>query len=336
MYRLILATLVITIVIFGCGKDTGRLEKDSPAYNFAKKLSEKVDFFDPDQNNIIVTTRDFNTTTGELLGSIYQTAGKRTSQFYNLDSTVLKEIIRNNAKQFVEKKLLLREIKKDGFKISATKMDSLMEQQYRRQGGRERLMEQVQNMDVDFQTVEQQMQESVTIESYLNQKLLERTKLSDEQLLEAYEADKTATVRHILLNTQGKSDTEKEEIRQKMTGLLERARAGEDFAALAKEYSEDPGSKENGGLYQDFARGVMVKPFEEAAFGVPVGEVSDVVETQFGYHILKIENRKKEEKPFEEVKDQLRSRTEQTNRNKVYFDYIDELRATAEYQMVEF
>lgn len=336
MYRLILATLVITIAIFSCGKDTGRLKKDSPAYNFAKKLSEKVAFFDPDQNNVIVTTRDFNTTTGELLGSIYQTAGKRTSQFYNLDSTVLKEIISNNAKQFVEKKLLLREIKKDGFKISATKMDSLMEQQYRRQGGRERLMEQVQNMDVDFQTVEQQMQESVTIERYLNQKLLERTKLSDEQLLEAYEADKTATVRHILLNTQGKSESEKEEIRQKMAGILERARAGEDFAALAKEYSEDPGSKDKGGLYQDFARGVMVKPFEEAAFGVPVGEVSDIVETQFGYHILKIEDRKKEEKPFEEVKDQLRSRTEQINRNKVYFDYMDELRATAEYQMVEF
>ena len=81
-------TLIITMVIFSCAKDTGRLEKDSPAYNFAKKLSEKVIYFDPDQNNILVTTRYFNTTTGELLGSIFQTAGKRTSQLYNLDSTV--------------------------------------------------------------------------------------------------------------------------------------------------------------------------------------------------------------------------------------------------------
>jgi parvulin-like peptidyl-prolyl isomerase len=121
-----------------------------------------------------------------------------------------------------------------------------------------------------------------------------------------------------------------------MAGILERAKAGEDFAELAKEYSEDPGSKQNGGLYQDFARGVMVKPFEEAAFGVPIGEVSDIVETQFGFHILKIEGRKKEDKPFEEVKDQLRARTEQLNRNKVYFEYIEELRETADYKLAEF
>jgi parvulin-like peptidyl-prolyl isomerase len=336
MYRLILAALIFSLIIFSCGQDKSRLEKDSPAYNFAKKISEKVPYFDPDQNNVLVTTNEFKVTTGELLGSIYKTAGKRTSQFYSLDSTVLKGILINNSKQFVEKKLLLNAMDSDGFKVSTSKMDSLLDEQYRRQGGRERLMEQVKSMDVDFQVVEEQMRESVTIENYLNQKLMEKVQLSDEQLMEAYEADKTATVRHILLNTQGKSDSQKEEIRQKMQGILDRARGGEDFAALAKEYSEDPGSKNNGGLYQDFARGVMVKPFEEAAFGVPVGEVSDIVETQFGYHILKVENRKKEEKPFVEVKDQLRSRTEKSNRNKVYFEFMDELRAEADYQIVDF
>ena len=230
----------------------------------------------------------------------------------------------------------MQAIKNDDFNISASKMDSLMEQQYNRHGGRDKLMERVQQMDVDSQTVEQQMRESVTIENYLNQKLLEKVQLSDEQLMEAYNSDKTATVRHILLNTQGKSDSEKEEIRQKMEGLLERARDGEDFTALVKEYSEDSASKANGGLYKDFARGSMVKPFEEAAFGVPVGEVSDIVETQYGYHILKIENRKKEDKPFEEVKDQLRSKMEQLNRNTVYFEFMDELRTAAEYQIADF
>lgn len=336
MYRLFLASLVIIFVVFSCGQDKGRLEKDSPAYNFAKKISEKVPYFDPDQNNVLVSTSDFKVTTGELLGSIYETAGKRTSQFYNLDTTVLKEILSNNAKQYAEKQLLLQAIKNDDFNISASKMDSLMEQQYRRHGGRDKLMERVQQMDVDSQTVEQQMRESVTIENYLNQKLLEKVQLSDEQLMEAYNSDKTATVRHILLNTQGKSDSEKEEIRQKMEGLLERARDGEDFTALVKEYSEDSASKANGGLYKDFARGSMVKPFEEAAFGVPVGEVSDIVETQYGYHILKIENRKKEDKPFEEVKDQLRSKMEQLNRNTVYLEFMDELRTVAEYQIADF
>ena len=286
MYRLVLISLVITLIIFGCGQDKTQLEKDTPAYNFAKKISEKVPYFDPDQNNVVVTTRDFNTTSGELLGIIYKTAGQRTTQFYNLDTTVLKGILSNNAKQFVEKKLLLQAIKKDGFKISDSKMDSLMEQQYLRHGGRDKLMESVQKIDVDVQTVDQQMKESVIIENYLNQKLLAKTQLNDEQLKEAYMDDKTATVRHILLNTQGKSDSEKEEIRQKMEGLLERARSGEDFAALAKEYSEDRGSKDNGGLYKDFARGAMVKPFEDAAFSLEVGALSEPVQTQFGYHVI--------------------------------------------------
>jgi parvulin-like peptidyl-prolyl isomerase len=80
----------------------------------------------------------------------------------------------------------------------------------------------------------------------------------------------------------------------------------------------------------------MVKPFEDAAFSVPVGEVSDIVETQFGYHILKVVERKKEDKPYEEVKDQLRSRMEQVNRKNAYFEFMDELRNNAEYQMVDF
>jgi parvulin-like peptidyl-prolyl isomerase len=253
-----------------------------------------------------------------------------------LDSTVLKEILRNNAKQYVEKKLILQAIRNDNFIIPPAQMDSLMEQQYNRHGGRDKLIERIQQMDINIEAVERQMNESVIIENYLNEKLLEKATLTEEQLMEAYQADKTATVRHILLNTRGKSAAEKEDIRKKMEGILERARGGEDFAALAKEYSEDPGSQNNGGLYKDFARGAMVKPFEDAAFSVPVGEVSDIVETQYGYHILKVVERKKEDKPYEEIKDQLRSRMEQLNRNKVYFEFMDQLRNDAEYQLVDF
>jgi peptidyl-prolyl cis-trans isomerase C len=69
--------------------------------------------------------------------------------------------------------------------------------------------------------------------------------------------------------------------------LLKRARAGEDFAKLAKEYSDDPGSKENGGEYI-FPRGRMVKEFEAAAFTLQTNQISDIVTTQFGYHIIKL------------------------------------------------
>jgi peptidyl-prolyl cis-trans isomerase C len=116
-------------------------------------------------------------------------------------------------------------------------------------------------------------------------------------------------VRHILISTQpppageeeGEGDKNKkdapkpltkEEAKKKATALLERARKGEDFAKLAKENSDDPGSKDKGGEYDFFSKGRMVPEFEEAAFKLKPGEISEPVETPFGYHIIKLEERR--------------------------------------------
>ncbi|HWP41963.1 MAG TPA: peptidylprolyl isomerase, partial [Blastocatellia bacterium] len=81
----------------------------------------------------------------------------------------------------------------------------------------------------------------------------------------------------------------KEQARQKAQGILERVRKGEDFAKLAQEFSDDPGSKDKGGLYDFFSRGTMVPEFEKAAFTLKPGEVSEPVETEYGFHIIKVE-----------------------------------------------
>jgi parvulin-like peptidyl-prolyl isomerase len=119
-----------------------------------------------------------------------------------------------------------------------------------------------------------------------------------------------AKVRHILVSTKeehseddghghGKDDAAKagkgltkEQARQKAQGLLERVRKGEDFAKLAQENSDDPGSKDKGGLYDFFARGSMVPEFEKASFTLKPGEISDLVETEYGFHIIKVEEQR--------------------------------------------
>jgi parvulin-like peptidyl-prolyl isomerase len=136
--------------------------------------------------------------------------------------------------------------------------------------------------------------------------------------------------------TQGKSDSEKAEIRKKMEMILDKARKGADFAKLANEYSEDPGSNKNGGLYEDFGKGHMVKPFENEAFSVPIGGISNIFETQFGYHILKVIDRKKEIKPLSEVYDQLKSQLEQQKKNEATVNLLDSLKTAANYAEVEF
>ncbi|HHW39292.1 MAG TPA: peptidylprolyl isomerase PrsA [Bacillales bacterium] len=87
--------------------------------------------------------------------------------------------------------------------------------------------------------------------------------------------------------------------------VLQKVNAGEDFAKLAEEYSEDPGSAANGGDLGYFGEGAMTKPFEDAAYALKVGEISDLVKSTFGYHIIKLTD-KKEVKPFDEMKDEIR------------------------------
>jgi peptidyl-prolyl cis-trans isomerase C len=97
----------------------------------------------------------------------------------------------------------------------------------------------------------------------------------------------------------------KEEARKKIESVQEKLKAGGDFAALAKELSDCP-SKEKGGDLGYFGKGQMVKPFEDAALALKPGETSGIVETQFGYHIIKLVEIKTEGiMPYTEVKDQL-------------------------------
>lgn len=111
---------------------------------------------------------------------------------------------------------------------------------------------------------------------------------------------------HILVNAAEDADeATRKQARAKIEGVLKRVRAGEDFARLAKENSDD-GSKDQGGDLGFFGRRQMVPPFEQAAFALKPGEISDIVTTQFGYHIIKVIERKEPTTvPYEKVQPQI-------------------------------
>jgi parvulin-like peptidyl-prolyl isomerase len=110
---------------------------------------------------------------------------------------------------------------------------------------------------------------------------------------DAGEAAQTVTASHILVAYQGgmrsRATRTKDEAKKRADEVLARAKKGEDFGALATETSDDPSAKMNQGSLGAFQRGQMVKPFADAAFALQPGQISDLVETPFGYHIIRRE-----------------------------------------------
>jgi peptidyl-prolyl cis-trans isomerase C len=146
----------------------------------------------------------------------------------------------------------------------------------------------------------QYMMDDFTAQEYLQKSLAKDITIDDQNIKQYYEANKDKfkvpeqiRARHILVKVSSKSSEEdKKKAKVKIEELRERLVKGEDFAKLAKEYSDDPGTKKKGGDTDFFSRGKMVKPFEDAAFSLKPGAISDIVETKFGYHIIKVEDRK--------------------------------------------
>lgn len=147
------------------------------------------------------------------------------------------------------------------------------------------------------------------------------TTVSDAEVKQYYDDNKETLfkvpeqlqVSHILIKfnvPEGQELTEqlKKEANDKIKAVQEKLKSGQDFAALAKSYSEDTASKENGGDIGLISAGQTIKEFEDAAFALKVGEVSDIVETTYGYHLIKVTDHKDEYiKDFSEVTDTIKS-----------------------------
>ena len=143
-------------------------------------------------------------------------------------------------------------------------------------------------------------------------------------------------VRHILLTWKPMGTTDdRAAIRKQMEPILERARAGEDFAALAREFSDDYATKKLGGDTGLFQRGQMVPAFEEVAFALQPGEISEPVETVFGVHILKLlEHKESYLLPLAEIREKLRDHIREERMEAAVKQEIERLREAGEVEVL--
>jgi peptidyl-prolyl cis-trans isomerase D len=144
--------------------------------------------------------------------------------------------------------------------------------------------------------------------------------------IERFEQGERVRASHILFMTMAKTDEEIKQIEARANEVLGKVKAGEDFAALAKEYSEDPGTKDNGGdvgwIHRD---GQMVPTFEQATFALQPGEVSELIRTEYGFHVIKVHEREHAlVQLFDDVKEQIRTEISQQKQEEQRLQKMDQ------------
>jgi len=153
----------------------------------------------------------------------------------------------------------------------------------------------LQKQHMNRQELQETLKEDLSIQNYVQQKIVPTVEVSDAEAKAFYDQNSAkmqhperVQVSHILIRVpKDANETQKAAAKKKAEDLLQQIQNGADFAQLAQTNSDDPGSKARGGALGWIQRGQTVKPFEDAAFALKPQQVSDVVESPFGYHIIK-------------------------------------------------
>ncbi|MFV1872511.1 MAG: SurA N-terminal domain-containing protein [Oleiphilus sp.] len=175
-----------------------------------------------------------------------------------------------------------------------------------------------QNVDVSYLVLSKSdLEDSIDVQEEDVLKLYESEKLN-------FEGEEQRAASHILIKIT--DEVSESQALEKITGLYERIKSGEAFDALAKEFSEDEGSAQSGGSLGLSAKGVYVSDFEDALFGLTVGEVSQPVKTEFGYHLIKLDSIESNDVPsFDELKAMLEERLVNQEVDTLYAEMTERL-----------
>jgi len=182
-----------------------------------------------------------------------------------------------------------------------------------------------------------QLERNMAIKEFVDKQFVQKVTISDKESKAYYESNpeyfkqpEQVQASHILIKIDSEADeSQKAQARKKIEKIQKRLQKGEDFAALAKEFSQCPSNAKGGDLGY-FQHGQMVPPFEQVAFALKPGAVSDIVETKFGYHLIKVIDKKPETTiPYKDVKDKLEQHLKQEKIQKEATLYVEKLKEKA-------
>ncbi len=248
------------------------------------------------------------------------------------------DILRQRAvEQAIGSKLLFQEAEKLNIEVPKEDIDNSLYAMARQLGGMEKLREQLKKQGLDEEVFREQIRRGRRVDILVEKVVSEvAANPTEEECRDHFEAHKDEYTRpervlaqHILITPADSSDVAKQEAREKLLAIRERVMTGADFGDEASAHSACPSGK-NGGSLGWFGRGMMVPAFENAVFSMNDGEVSDIIETQFGLHIiLKTDHEDASGADFEEAKESVRDFLYHSKRGEALAKHVSELRKAA-------
>jgi peptidyl-prolyl cis-trans isomerase C len=267
---------------------------------------------------------------------------RMASQGRQLPPTQLPAVRKQILESLISQELLYQASKKNKINVDQKITDEKFDAIKKRFKTEEEFKEAIAKMGVTEAIIRMQLEKGLAIDELLKTKVVKDIEVTDEETrkyydehLDQFKQAEQVKASHILIKVEPTAtDEQKAEARKKIETVQGKLKKGDDFAAVAKEYSEGP-SNSRGGDLGFFQRGQMVKPFEDAAFTMEADQVSEVVETQFGYHIIKVFEKKQESTaPYSEVKDQLKEHLKQQKTRQIVEEYVEGLRKKAKIELL--
>ena len=246
------------------------------------------------------------------------------------------QIYRRVLDELIAYRLLLQETRSRNIAVNDAEVTAHFESLTKQAGSEDALKAMLARQNLTLDQARAKMKSELSVNKLLESEVVSKVSVKESDVAAFYKQNPSefqvppqVRASHILISVPRTADADtRKAAREKAAGILTRARAGEDFAALAKEFSQDPGSAANGGDLDFFKQGDMVGPFNDTAFALEPGAISDLVETDFGFHIIKVfEKRPARSVTLQEARPSIEQYLQNRSRQQHVQQFVQSLRS---------
>jgi peptidyl-prolyl cis-trans isomerase C len=282
-------------------------------------------------NGTVISKADLEKEVGRLQWQ-YSMMGKPAGE------SEMAEMRKEALEKLIENELLYQESKRQDIKVDEAEIERHVATMRKRFPTEAEFEAALEKMNISVDELTSQFTRGRAIQQLIEGQVADKVTVSEEEEKTFYDSNpelfmqpEQVKASHILIKVEPDADeSKKAEAREELEEISQKLEAGEDFAELAKEFSQGP-SGPGGGDLGYFGHGQMVKPFEEAAFALEPGAVSDIVETRFGYHLIKVVDKRGGDKAaYEDIKDRLAQYLKQQKLQEEVELYVKKLKEEAE------